>query len=94
MAAVRAAKSMLVHACGDQTCIRRTPSWLTREALSVATQPDWNSSRAWATSSWPPSTDSPRACTRRSGERTSHSTRSRSWIIRSSTTPTSVERKV
>ena len=36
----------------------------------------------------------PSASTFRSGERTSDSTRSMSWIIRSSTTPTSVERKV
>ena len=50
--------------------------------------------RAFARSSWGPKTGTPTASIRSASSPTRWLTRSRSWIIRSITTPTSVERRV
>ena len=92
--AVRAAKSMAAKARDDQTCIRRTASRLTRDTEKFATQPHSNWIRALAMSSSLPTTFSPTASILRTSLWTIDNTRSKSWIIRSSTTPISVERNV
>ena len=65
-----------------------------RLAVTCATQPLANSSRAFTMSSCPPNTAAPTADTFFTGAPTSESNRSRSWIIRSSTAPMSIERPV
>ena len=63
-----------------------------RLAVRFATQPLAKRSRAFAMSSDLLRTGMPTASTLTTGERTKASTTSRSWIIRSSTTPMSVLR--
>ena len=70
----------------------RTAAWLTRLADRLATQPLANSMYAVAMSMSRVSTRKPLALTRFTSERASATTRSRSWIIRSSTTSTSTPR--
>jgi hypothetical protein len=65
---------------------------LMRLALRLATQPFSNSMRALAMSSVFESTLTPTLSILRIGDFTSASTMPMSWIIRSSTTPTSVPR--
>ncbi len=72
--------------------MRRSLLKLTRLAVTLATQPPSKRSRAFAMSSRPDSTGTPTASTAASGWPTSSWIRSMSWIIRSSTTSTSVPR--
>ena len=72
----------------------RTAWKLARLAVRLATQPSSKVIRALAMSSNPPKTPTPTASTDRTGASTSDKTRSMSWIIRSRTTPMSVDRKV
>ena len=72
--------------------MRRSLLKLTRLAVTLATQPPSKCSLALAMSSRPESTGTPTASTAASGAPTSSWIRSMSWIIRSSTTSTSVPR--
>jgi hypothetical protein len=60
----------------------------------VATQPFSKVRRALQTSSTPPMTDTPVASTLATGLLARFSTMSMSWIMTSSTTPTSIDRNV
>ena len=72
--------------------MRRSLLKLTRLAVTLATQPPAKRSLALAMSSRPESTGTPTASSASSGRPTRSWIRSMSWIIRSSTTSTSVPR--
>ena len=74
--------------------MRRSLLKLTRLAVTLTTQPPSKRRRALAMSSRPESTGTPTASTATSGVPTSSWIRSMSWIIRSSTTSTSVPRRL
>jgi len=90
---VFAVRSQCTMAEFDQIDTVRRAAGLIRDAVRSATSPDENTSLARAASSNPPVATMPRASTRSSLPGASDRTRSMSWIMRSWTTPTSMERK-
>ena len=87
-------KSIPAYPSGAHTRSFRFGRGLIRLAVTLATHPFSKVSRAFTMSSCPPNACAPRAYTSLTGLRTSDRIRSRSWIIRSRTTPMSVDRPV
>ena len=86
---LRSRKFTAISPSRPSTLNRRSIVSDTRDAVTTADRPEGKRKRATAKSGWSETTRAPVACTSAGSSPASVSTRSMSWIIRSSTTDTS-----